>query len=97
MPRKKLAMAYIVNGLTAQLMNSVSPTGRIALPALTTSWKSIFTMMGYIMKNRHTRNGDRHHRRAVDVDGHAIERLRHLRRDLAEQDSRQRYTAQPIP
>ena len=57
MPRKKLAIAYIVNGFTAQLMNNVSPTGLTALPALTTSPKSIFTMMGYIMKKRHSAIG----------------------------------------
>jgi hypothetical protein len=50
-------MAYIVKGLTAQLTNSVSPTGRTFLPALSTSPKSIFTMMGYIMKNRPTAMG----------------------------------------
>ena len=51
-PRKKQAMAYIVNGLMAQLTNSVSQTGLPLLPALMTEAKSIFTMMGYIMKNR---------------------------------------------
>ena len=52
-PRKKLAMAYIVNGLMTQLMNRVSPTARSDFPAFSTSPKSIFTMMGYIMKNKH--------------------------------------------
>ena len=33
MPRKKLAIASIVNGLTHQLTNSVSRTGRVLLPA----------------------------------------------------------------
>ena len=45
-------MANMVNGLIAQLMKSVRPTGLTLLPALTTSAKSIFTMMGYIMKKR---------------------------------------------
>ena len=45
-------MANMVKGLTAQFMKSVSPTGLTLLPALTTSAKSIFTMIGYIMKNR---------------------------------------------
>ncbi len=50
-------MAYIVNGLIAQLTNSVRPTGFTLLPALITSRKSIFTMMGYIMKKRQTAMG----------------------------------------
>ena len=45
-------MPYMVNGLTAQLTNRVKNTGLPLLPALTTSPKSILTMMGYIMKNR---------------------------------------------
>jgi|GEM_PF-5579966 len=45
-------MAYIVKGLIAQLTNRVRKTGLPDLPALTTSAKSIFTMMGYIMKKR---------------------------------------------
>ena len=56
-PRKKLAIANIVKGLIAQLMNRVSATGLTALPARTTSWKSIFTMIGYIMKKRHSAIG----------------------------------------
>ncbi len=56
-PRKRRAIAYIVNGLTAQLTKSVSPTGRALLPALRTSAKSIFTMIGYIMKKRQTAIG----------------------------------------
>jgi len=50
-------MAYIVKGLTAQFTKRVSPTGRRFRPALSTSAKSIFTMIGYIMKNRHTAIG----------------------------------------
>jgi len=50
-------MAYMLKGLTAQLMNSVSPTGRTARPAFSTSPKSILTMIGYIMKNRHSAIG----------------------------------------
>ena len=57
MPRKKLAMAYMVNGLMAQFMNSVRPTGRRDFPALRTSPKSIFTMIGYIMKKRQSAIG----------------------------------------
>ena len=45
-------MAYMVNGLMAQLTNSVSHTGLPLRPARMTAAKSIFTMMGYIMKNR---------------------------------------------
>jgi hypothetical protein len=56
-PRKKLAIAYIVKGLMPQLINKVRATGLRARPAFTTSWKSIFTMIGYIMKNRHTAIG----------------------------------------
>ena len=50
-------MAYMVNGFTAQLTNSVNDTGLTLLPAFTTSAKSIFTMIGYIMKNRHSAIG----------------------------------------
>ena len=50
-------MAYIVNGLTAQLINKVKPTGLMLLPALSTSAKSILTMIGYIIKNKHTAIG----------------------------------------
>ena len=45
-------MAYIVNGLIAQFTSSVRATGFRDRPAARTSAKSIFTMMGYIMKNR---------------------------------------------
>ena len=45
-------MANMVNGLMAQLTNSVNQTGFPLLPALMTEAKSIFTMIGYIMKNR---------------------------------------------
>ncbi len=47
----------MVKGLTAQLTKSVRPTGLAFFPALRTSAKSIFTMMGYIMKKRHTAMG----------------------------------------
>jgi hypothetical protein len=47
----------MVKGLTAQLINSVRNTGLPLLPALMTSPKSIFTMMGYIMKKRQTAMG----------------------------------------
>ena len=56
-PRNTSAIAYIVKGLTAQLTKSVSPTGFTFFPAFNTSAKSIFTMMGYIMKNRQTAMG----------------------------------------
>mgnify|MGYP006293373393 CR=1 FL=1 len=46
-----------MNGLIAQLITSVRVTGFTLLPALTTSAKSILTMMGYIMKNRQTAIG----------------------------------------
>ena len=42
----------MVNGLMHQLTNRVKNTGFPLLPALMTSPKSIFTIMGYIMKNR---------------------------------------------
>ena len=45
-------MAYMVNGLMAQFRMRVRPTGLTLLPALTTSPKSILTMMGYIIKKR---------------------------------------------
>ena len=47
----------MVKGLMAQLIKRVKPTGLALLPALTTLAKSIFTMMGYIMKNRHKAMG----------------------------------------
>ena len=48
---------YIVKGLTAQLIKRVSRTGLVFCPALSTSAKSIFTMMGYIIKKRQTATG----------------------------------------
>ena len=51
-PRKNWAIASIVKGFTHQLTKSVKSTGRRLLPARTTSVKSIFTMIGYIMKKR---------------------------------------------
>jgi len=45
-------MKNIVNGLIAQFMISVRRTGLGLFPAFITSEKSIFTMMGYIMKKR---------------------------------------------
>ena len=56
-PRKKLAIPYMVKGLMTQLTNRVKPTGRPVRPAWTTLAKSIFTMMGYIMKKRQTAMG----------------------------------------
>ncbi len=50
--RKNRAMAYMGNGLIAQLTNRVRATGLTFFPALRTSAKSIFTMMGYTMKKR---------------------------------------------
>ncbi len=45
-------MPYMVKGLIAQLTKRVRPTGFAFFPALMTSPKSIFTMIGYIMKKR---------------------------------------------
>ena len=45
-------MANMVKGLMPQFTTSVSSTGLGVRPARTTSAKSIFTMIGYIMKNR---------------------------------------------
>jgi len=42
----------MVNGLIAQLINKVRTTGLGVFTALTTSTKSIFTIIGYIIKNR---------------------------------------------
>jgi len=56
-PRKKSEIAYIVKGLIAQFTKSVRLTGLIFCPAFRTSAKSIFTMMGYIMKKRQTAIG----------------------------------------
>jgi len=42
----------MVNGFIAQLMNNVKATGLGVFAALTTSEKSIFTIIGYIIKNR---------------------------------------------
>ena len=47
----------MVKGLMAQLTKSVRKTGFPLFPALMTSAKSIFTMMGYIMKKRQTAMG----------------------------------------
>ena len=43
----------MVKGLTAQLTNKVKPTGLMLFPAFRTSAKSIFTIIGYIIKKRH--------------------------------------------
>lgn len=51
-PKNKYAKAYIVKGLIIQFITRVNTTGLTLLPALTTLWKSILTMMGYIIKNR---------------------------------------------
>ena len=64
----------MVKGLIAQLMNSVSSTGLPLRPAWITEAKSIFTMMGYIMKNRQMAIGNRDDRRAVHVQRHAVQR-----------------------
>ena len=56
-PKKKREIAYMVKGLMAQLIKSVRPTGFTFFPALSTSPKSILTMMGYIIKKRQTAIG----------------------------------------
>jgi hypothetical protein len=77
----------MVKGLTAQLMNRVRNTGLPLLPALITSPKSIFTMMGYIMKKRQTAMGMETTGAPLTNDGHAVQGLGHPRRNLAKQDS----------
>ena len=57
------------------------------LPAATTSVKSIFTMIGYIMKKRQIGDRNRDDRRAVDIQGHAVERACETGRDATECDS----------
>ena len=52
-PKKKVAIRYMVNGLTSQLITKVRITGLGVFPAFITSAKSIFTIIGYIIKNRH--------------------------------------------
>jgi hypothetical protein len=52
-------MIYMENGLIAQFTKRVRVTGLIFLPALSTSAKSIFTIIGYIIKNR---------QRAIGID-----------------------------
>ena len=47
----------MVKGLINQLITSVSTTGRGVLAAFLAWEKSIFTMMGYIMKKRQTAIG----------------------------------------
>jgi len=42
----------MVKGFIAQFANKVNPTGFIDFPAFTTSPKSIFTIIGYIIKNK---------------------------------------------
>ena len=51
-PRKKSEIAYIEKGLIHQLMKRVRKTGFPFFPVLMTLAKSIFTIMGYIIKNR---------------------------------------------
>ncbi len=51
------ARKNIVKGLTAQLMIRVTKTGLGALTALTTSLKSIWTMIGYIMAKSKSATG----------------------------------------
>jgi len=51
------ARKNMVKGLTAQLMIMVSKTGFGALTALTTSLKSIWTMIGYIMAKSKSATG----------------------------------------
>ena len=52
-----MQISSMVKGFTAQFTNRVSRTGLRFLPALSTSAKSIFTMMGNIMKKRQTAMG----------------------------------------
>ena len=47
----------MLKGLIAQLMIGVIRTGFVLRPARATRAKSIFTMIGYIMKKRHTAMG----------------------------------------
>jgi hypothetical protein len=47
----------MVNGLIAQFTKSVTATGFGVLPASITFLKSIWTIMGYIIKNKHTAIG----------------------------------------
>jgi hypothetical protein len=56
-PKKNEAIRNIVNGLIAQLINSVRATGLGVLATAKTFAKSIFTIIGYIIKNRHTAIG----------------------------------------
>ncbi len=55
----------MVNGLIAQLIKRVSPTGLGVFAAFNTSAKSILTMIGYIIKNKHM---------AIGMDTRYIER-----------------------
>jgi hypothetical protein len=50
-------MAYMVKGFMAQFKKSVKATGLPLLPAFMASPKSIFTIIGYIMKKRHIAMG----------------------------------------
>jgi hypothetical protein len=47
----------MVKGFIAQLIKRVIPTGLGVFAAFNTSAKSIFTIIGYIMKNRQTAMG----------------------------------------
>ena len=49
---KNVAIKNIVNGLIAQLIMSVIATGLGVFAAFSTFAKSIFTIIGYIIKNR---------------------------------------------
>ncbi len=54
---KRRLIAYIENGFINQFTKSVRETGLMFFPAVSTSTKSIFTIIGYIIKNRHTAIG----------------------------------------
>ena len=56
-PRNRIAIPYMVKGLIHQFIKRVRNTGFPLFPALMTDPKSIFTIMGYIIKNRHIAMG----------------------------------------
>ena len=85
-PKKKLAMAYIVNGLMAQLMNRVRPTGRIALPALQNFAEVDLDHDRIHHEEQAQRNRNRNDGSIVDIDRHAVECLGEARCQLSQSD-----------
>ena len=99
-------MAYMVNGLIAQFTNSVSQHRLAALARLEHRGEIDLHHDGIHHEEQADRDRDGDHRRAVDEDGHPIQRLRQSRRQLAQHNSRRNaqrthtvryFSKKPIP